>query len=573
MKSLFKGKRFYIYCPPDHQAEGENEIVGEEDWEKDVRYCKSDIESYGGQVITSPNYNVNHILIYPTHLERYLGNFNHNHDYGCSHLKPDLILDIPLEQVAPIDDWDQFEYGIIPWTVAKIIERYGDTTPSGTGKEVILKLGWVKSCISAQRVLDQRYGEFGWAGMSIRSRIAANGEPETGPGRSSTDLIEISDEDLDSVFSTPRVRSEQFHDDDEMEEQVGVQMLVEREESISANNSDHFHNSALPSVDQASDDMMTASGPSSAIPSQAIHEKWECDIHAELDRLLGQKGKKKAVINQAAPVESLRIYLRKGASLIKFIVEDLGHTTRTIEVADVIVLQRLDDGPPSLRSKTEDERQLIGSAKEHQKVVSSQWLIESYKARQTINTDQFTIKLAPCKHKPAVAISANSPIAGIDQVALVRSYPPLRSAAISSFKPNKRSLPVTVSGDGSDEMNSEDEMDMVESSDDDYNDDKDNNTFRFKRAKKVYGVSARPSVIRDQAQRRRRDEHLCRLILDQPEGIGMYAYLTGCEPKYGITNWGKSYNSHKQTGRIDQMVKNMREQMSKRKKAESKEHM
>ncbi|OCF77515.1 hypothetical protein I204_01503 [Kwoniella mangroviensis CBS 8886] len=397
MKSLFKGKRFYIYCPPDHQGERGNEIVGEEDWEKDIRYCKTDIELYGGQVITSSNYNVNHILIHPAHLEQYLCDFNHNHDYGRSDLKPDLILDIPLEQVTPIDDWDQYEYGIFPWTVDKIIERYGDTVPSGTGKEVILKLDWVKSCISAQRVLDQRYGKFGWAGMSIRSKIAVKSESENGPSVPSTHSIEILDEDLDSVFSTPRVRSEDLHDDNEVhdyhrhhggetEQQISVQVGEEREERISADHSDHSDGSAPPSVDQTSDEIMTASGPSSAISGQEIDEKWENDIHAELDRLLGQKGKEKTVIDQATPVGSLRIHLRKGASLLKFIVEDLGHTTSTIEVADVIVLQRLYDGPHSLRSKTEGERQLIESAKEHQKVVSSQWLIESHKARQTINT-------------------------------------------------------------------------------------------------------------------------------------------------------------------------------------------
>ncbi|WWD03858.1 hypothetical protein V865_001914 [Kwoniella europaea PYCC6329] len=547
MKSLFKGKRFYIYCPPDHQGEGGNEIVGEEDWGKDVRYCKSDIESYGGQVITSPNYNVNHILIHPTHLEQYLGNFNHNCDYGRSHLKLDLILDIPLEQVTPIDDWDQYEYGIIPWTVDKIIERYGDTTPSGTRKEVILKLDWVKSCISAQRVLDQRYGKFGWAGMRIRSQIAVKDEPEDGTGHPPANPIEVLVEDLDSVFSTPRVRTEELHHDDGYSP---------------ANYSGHPDDFAPPFVDQASDDIMTVSGPVSAISGQAMNEEWENDIHAELDRLLDQKGKEKAVTSRAKPTNSLKIHLHRGASILKFVVEDLGHTTCAIDAADVIVLQRLHVGPGSLQTKNEIERQLIESVQENKKIVSSQWLINCHKTCKTLDVKDWVISISSVQHADESLGDSKSLLQSADasddseidrdehrhgedadaqlsepemdhQVYSVTGRPKrIRGRSTWTSPLKRRQIEM-------DSTSMSDPMGLKSSS---------NSASSVKPARRARGTISKESGLR----------YICKLLLAKPEGLDTLTYLRGCQPKWHVVNWQKSYTRLNEGGIIDRMVETQR---------------
>ncbi|WWC95085.1 hypothetical protein V866_001937 [Kwoniella sp. B9012] len=407
---------------------------------------------------------------------------------------------------------------------------------------------WVKICMSAQRVLDQRYGKFGWAGMSIRYKIAVKSDSEAGPGVSSTHSIEILDEDVDSVFSSPRVRSEDLPDDDEVhdnhrhdggetEQQISVQVCDERDERISADHSDHSDGSAPPSVDQISDGFMTASGPSSAYSGQAIDEKREKDIHAELDRLLGEKGKEKADENRAEPTKSMKIYLHTGASILKFIVEDLGHTTCEIDEADIIVFRRLHIGPKSLQSKNDTERRSIESGKGNQKFVSSQWLINCHRTCKTLDVKDFMISTSSFHHADDDSLG--------------------KEESLVQFA---------------------DESDDSHDDDDEYRPDEvaDSQLSESETGHQVYSVTDRPTRIRlrltgTSSLKRRRIEmesttmpgsnfnpssnspsrrrgirrtrtsisketrlrHLCKLLLAKPGDSDKLTYLRGCQPKNG----------------------------------------
>ncbi|WWC91984.1 uncharacterized protein L201_006938 [Kwoniella dendrophila CBS 6074] len=165
--SLFKRKRFYIYLPP-FINEGDNiNSFDEEDWAREVRYLKSDIMYHGGQIIDSPNYNVDYILVHQYHLEELTDGSE----------KSNLLINIQLKEETNEKAWELLILGIEPWTLDKLIEKYGPSNKDK--KEIVLKASWVEKCIKARRILDVNYGEFGWAGLRIWADITLNEEPNT----------------------------------------------------------------------------------------------------------------------------------------------------------------------------------------------------------------------------------------------------------------------------------------------------------------------------------------------------------------------------------------------------------
>nr|XP_019043847.1 hypothetical protein I302_07118 [Kwoniella bestiolae CBS 10118]OCF22777.1 hypothetical protein I302_07118 [Kwoniella bestiolae CBS 10118] len=519
---LFEGKRFYIFSPaPCHQT-AERGRQAEEGWKKDIRYLKSDIEYQGGQILPSPTYNVDFILIHPTHLRELL---------DSDHSRNDLAIEIPLEGLTDLEEWDEYEFGIVPWTIPKIIERFGNTCNDGRRKEVILKMEWVRNCIDAQRVLDGRYGKYGYAGMRIRSQIAVKAEakddtPEPIAGPSTTGPVrqdveprdDITDEDLRSIISSPRGGLEELNNIDLIgfDEENAVEMPMIQDESDASDAQAQTSKSKPPSIDLISTGLTVPSGPNSAASAQANDEQWENDIHAE----------------------------------------DLGHRLCELERSDIIIFPRSDDRPESRYTQSELERQALLDKKINQKVVHSKWLDKCSNAHNTLDCSDWIISLLEDSDNPGYGGSVAS-----------------TGSPLSSAEDDLEVIP-EVDDDDEDEDYQASQASGSSTSDVIHSatgrpkracsESKSASASSSKRAKhqskevrpnsKSYKDEQRERGRRNPIYREKRIKHICNLLLKKPEGVDRLVYLRGCGPKYFVEDWQKSHSRLNEDGMIDRML-------------------